>query len=73
MHDSSLGRLVGVLVSPVATFRSIARRPTVLAAIGYRIVAKVKPATAWVAAVLVFALGLGLRVLFAALQGGGGA
>ena len=28
MNDSSFGRLVGVLVSPGATFRSIAQRPT---------------------------------------------
>jgi hypothetical protein len=28
MHDSAWGRLVGVLVSPVKTFESIARRPT---------------------------------------------
>jgi hypothetical protein len=28
MEDSSFGRLVGVLVSPVKTFRSIAERPT---------------------------------------------
>ncbi|HEY0783979.1 MAG TPA: YIP1 family protein [Thermoanaerobaculia bacterium] len=31
LTDSSLGRLVGVLVSPVQTFRSIARRPTWIA------------------------------------------
>lgn len=28
MHDSSLGRIVGVLVAPEATFRSIAARPS---------------------------------------------
>jgi hypothetical protein len=28
MHDSSFGRLIGVLVSPGKTFRSIAERPT---------------------------------------------
>jgi hypothetical protein len=28
MHDSSFGRLIGVLVSPGRTFESIARRPT---------------------------------------------
>jgi hypothetical protein len=28
MHDSSFGRLIGVLVSPGKTFESIARRPT---------------------------------------------
>ncbi len=32
MEDSSFGRLLGVLVSPVATFRSIAERPTWLVA-----------------------------------------
>ncbi|HEV7515620.1 MAG TPA: YIP1 family protein [Thermoanaerobaculia bacterium] len=32
MADSSFGRLLGALVSPVATFRSIAGRPTWLAA-----------------------------------------
>ena len=28
MEDSSLGRLIGVLISPEKTFRSIAERPT---------------------------------------------
>ncbi len=32
MEDTSFGRLLGVLVSPVATFRSIAERPTWLVA-----------------------------------------
>ena len=32
MENGSLGRLLGVLVSPVATFRSLAERPTWLAA-----------------------------------------
>lgn len=31
MHDSGFGRLIGVLVSPERTFRSIAERPTWLA------------------------------------------
>ena len=33
MEDSSFGRLIGVLVSPVKTFRSIAERPTWVAAL----------------------------------------
>ncbi|MES1211133.1 MAG: YIP1 family protein [Acidobacteriota bacterium] len=33
MHDSAFGRLLGVLVSPGQTFRSIAARPTVWAAL----------------------------------------
>jgi len=33
MEDSSVGRLIGVLVSPVKTFRSIAERPTFGAAL----------------------------------------
>lgn len=33
MHDSAWGRLIGVLVSPVRTFESLARRPTWLPAL----------------------------------------
>src|SRR5947209_6238443 len=133
LEDSSLGRLIGVLVSPVKTFQSIAARPTWVAAllvlvvlgipvvlsratvqpvdaltggllasspafllpegssvalkavlacfdvfnlwtivlyvIGYRIVARVSTGAAVTAAVVLFLLGMGIRVGFAAFLG----
>ncbi len=48
MAESSLGRLVGALVSPVGTFRSIAERPTWAVAMAVLVLAAV--VTNWVAA-----------------------